>query len=153
MLRAASPHVPVWTATTSYSGQAFRDFHEAPEVESVIEDARLEDIIQDNRFEKPVEVRIMSPSESFESSFSTISEVEEHYDQDYDEYTLHMSSFESSNTTYESLPGLDRLQHEDVLNVQDVQNYWEAQDEAPFLDELLSFGVIEGAAPPEVEDF
>jgi hypothetical protein len=144
--------------TTFTADQTFQGFdHTTPEVQPVVDGLSDDDILhQDTSFAKtPIEKRIQSPSEGSSTCsihYSEImSSVEENYDQDYDEYTLHMSSFQAYNSTRESLPDLDTLQHGDVRNLEEVEEYWESNPNA-FHGEQLAPIFNSNGPVPDVED-
>jgi hypothetical protein len=142
--------------STFATGQIFQGFDHKPDVEPVVDGLAIEDIVYDDSLfkEKPLEIRIMSPSESPQAHYhyTSISTVEEHYDQDYDEYNLHMSSFQAHNSTRESLPDLDMVQHEDVRNLEDVEDYWESHPDAFSSDQDISLIIASDEYVPDVED-
>lgn len=134
----------------------FPDILQQPMIDPqpVYEDVVEEDIADeapffDNNYGN-VQMKTMSPSEA---SFASVSQELTHFDQDYDPYSLHMSAFQAYNTTHEDLPhDLGLLEHEDVMDLNVVENYWERQPDA-FSDELPpvhSAGGDEFA--PDVED-
>jgi hypothetical protein len=141
--------------TTAFTADhTFQGFgHTTPEVEPVVDGLSDDDILyQDSNFEKkPIEKRFQSPSNGSTFHHSEIATVEEHYDQDYDEYTLHMSSFQAYNSTRESLPNLDMLQPGDVRNLKDVEEYWESHPNA-FEEEDLELTIASNEYVPDVKD-
>ena len=149
-----SSKFPIQTHFSTFTkGQIFQGFDHKPDVEPVVDGLAIEDIVhEDGLFkEKPLEVRIMSPSECQKSHYTSITTVEGHYDQDYDEYNLHMSSCEVYNSTRESLPDLDMVQHEDVRDLKDVEDYWESHPDA-FSSDDLSPSIASDEYVPDVED-
>lgn len=139
--------------STFTKGQIFQGFDHKPDAEPVVDGLALEDIVHDDGLfkEKPLEIRIMSPREEPQSHYTSISAVEEDYDQDYDEYNLHMTSFQAYNCTRESLPDLDMVQHEDVQNLEDVKNDWESHPNT-FSSDDLSLDIASDEYVPDVED-
>lgn len=135
---------------------SFPDILEQPvDVQPVLEDVHFDDIVDDTkRFdnnERNMQVRIMSPSEA---TFSSIEQDESRqFDQDYDQYSLHMSMFQAYNMTHEESPhDLGLLEHEDVMNLNVVENYWERHPDA-YSDELPPVSPLGGEEfAPDVED-
>lgn len=122
-----------------------------PDVAPVIEDAMEEDIMGDNVYgDQVVNRRIMSPSAA---SYSSIEVDANPFDQDYDQYSLHMSTFQAYNTTHEELPTeLGLLEPDDVMNLEVVESYWENHENA-FDDELPPVHSMDGEEfAPDVED-
>jgi hypothetical protein len=158
-----SPHLRPWILfshkrfTTAFNtDQAFQGFnHTTPELEPVVDGLSDDDISYPGTFfeEKAIEKRIQSPSQGSASiHYSGImTRVEEHYDQDYDEYNLHMSSFHAYNSTRESLPDLDILQHGDVRNLEDVEEYWESNPHV-FEEEHIAPMITSDGPVPDVKD-
>jgi hypothetical protein len=128
-------------------------FEESLDVAPVIEDAMEDDIVGDDELfrEEHVAVqRIMSPTEA---SFTVVDEESNHFDQDYDQYTLHMSTFQAYNTTQEYLqPELGLLDPEDVSNLEEVENYWESHPDAYSDDLPPPSAVGSDEFAPDVED-
>lgn len=136
--------------TLSYStGPSFSGFFEPPiDVAPIVEEAREEDLNNELLSkEEPLVVRVMSPTESslYSTTMTTVVEghYEQVYDQDYDRDNLHMSAFQAYNTTSESLENLEMTQHEDVINLGLLENYWEAHPTA-FSDQLPTVKMTHG---------
>lgn len=126
---------------------------ESPEVAPVMEDAMDDDILGESELfqqQDHVEVRIQSPSSA---SYSSVEVESNPFDQDYDQYSLHMSTFQAYNTTHEDLPPeLGNLEPEDVMNLEVVQNWWETHPNA-YTDELPAVSGMAGEEfAPDVED-
>ena len=126
---------------------------EPVDVAPVIEDAMEDDIVHEDELFKEEHVavqRIMSPTEA---SYSVVEEETTHFDQDYDRYTLHMSTHQAYNTTQEYLPPeLGLLDPDDVRNLEEVQNFWESHPDAYNDDLPPASRVVSDEFPPDVED-
>lgn len=125
------------------------------EAQPVMEDATDDDIIPENELYQQqgnVARRIMTPSGASYSSVDVDSYASP-FDQDYDQYSLHMSTFQAYNTTHEDLPhDLGVLEPEDVMNLEVVERYWETHPKA-FKEDLPSVHHMEGEEfAPDVED-
>lgn len=125
------------------------------DVPPVVEDVVFDDVVEEpERFQEDhVEIRVQTPNAS---SYSSVEVESNPFDQDYDQYSLHMSTFQAYNTTHEELPPeLGLLEPDDVMNLQTVENYWEHHPDAyseelphvhtPLDEETESF-------TPDVED-
>lgn len=155
--RALPPRIYANSFSTQLS---FPDILEEPiNVQPVMEDVTDEDIVDEttlfNAYDRNVQVRIMSPSQASYSSVTPTQEESSRFDQDYDQYSLHMSTFQAYNTTHEDSPhDLGLLEYDDVVDLNVVENYWEQHPEAYSDDEALppmsTLGGDEFA--PDVED-
>jgi hypothetical protein len=134
----------------------FPDILEQPMIDPqpVYEDVVDEDIADetvpfDNSY-RNVQMRTMSPSET---TFTSVTQERTDFDQDYDQYSLHMSAFQAYNTTHEELPhDLGLLEHEDVIDLNIVENYWERHPDA-YSNDLPTANSPDGNEfPPDVED-
>lgn len=135
----------------------FPDILEQPlfEAQPVDEDVVEGDIVDenlhlDNNY-RNVQMRTMSPSEA---TFSSESQERTYFDQDYDQYSLHMSAFQAYNTTHEDSPhDLGLLEYDDVMDLDVVENYWERHPDAYSSDELPTVNTPDGDEfAPDVED-
>lgn len=131
---------------------------EAPiDVQPVIEDVMDDDIVDETKmfdyYERNVQMRTMSPESASYSSITPVEEESKHFDQDYDQYTLHMSTFQAYNTTHEESPhDLGLLEYDDVVDLEVVENYWEQHPEA-FDETLPTANTMErDDFAPDVED-
>jgi len=151
LTRTFSPKIHANTFSTLHFPELLEVEHR--DVQPVIEDVAVDDIVEEPALfkEDHVEVRVMSPSAA---SYSSVEIESNPFDQDYDQYSLHMSTFEAYNTTHEDLPPeLGVLEPDDVMNLDVVENYWEHHPSA-YSDELPPVNASVGGEEfaPDVED-